>query len=241
MKKVALGTIVLFVLGLFQPLAAHAAEQEFTVKVIKNTSCDQRAPRVEITISDGAMRVGYGSNDSDEIYWLDTHGVTPGVHRYNLQRQPFGSTREWVLVAAFRGAQGLYTAPLLTFTRPARADCVVKQSFPVTAFDDNVNQVCPEGSQKMFMLRAFVRKGSPGYFAGHGSATTTLMSGRQLTANGYVVPPKSRENDFFIYPSRRGAKVDKSATNSITLVLSSKNVQVDLGALSSDCIEEFAG
>ncbi len=241
-KATLLGFIVLFIAALFHPSAAQAVEEELAVTVIKRTNCDQRAPRIKVEIGEGARRVGYGYPESDTIYWLDTHGVTPGVHRYNLPSQPFGSTREWVMVAAFEGSQGLYTWPTLTFKRPARSDCVVKQNFRIENYAAGVNQVCPEGSQKLFMLEVFVLQGSPGYFVGNGGAEIVLRSDRQLNAPGYAVPPRYRENDFFIYPPHRGAKVKKTGLeNSVNLVLSSMNVEVELGELSSDCIEEFAG
>lgn len=241
-KATLLGFIVLFVSTLFHPSAAQAVEEEFAVTVIKRTNCDQRAPRVKVEIGEGARRVGYGYPDSDTIYWLETGGVAAGTHRYTLRRQPFGSTREWVMVAAFEGSQGLYTAPMLTFKRPARADCVVKQNVRIDNYATGVNQVCPEGSQKLFILKAFVLQGSPGYFAGRGNAEIVLRSDLQLNTDGYVVPRADREVDFFFYPKNRGAKVKKTGLeNSANLVLSSKNVEVELGELSSDCLEEFGG
>jgi hypothetical protein len=242
MKKASIGFIVLSIAALLLPQPAQAVEEEFTVTVLKGTSCDQRAPRVKVEIGEGASRVGYGYPDSDVIFWLDSHGVTPGVHRYSLPEQPFGSTAGWVMVAAFEGSQGLYTAPLLSFNRPARKDCVVKQNLRIESYAPGVNQVCPEGTQKLFMLKTFVTQGSPGYFAANGNAEIVFRSDRQLNADGYVVPPRYRENDFYFYPPNRGAKVKKTGLeNSVNLVLSSKNVEVELGELSADCTEEFEG
>jgi hypothetical protein len=232
--------IIVFITAIFHPTAANAVEEEFAVTVLKSTNCDQRAPLVKVEIGEGARRVGYGYPNSDVIFWLDTHGVTPGVHHYNLQQQPFGSTREWVMVAAFKGSQGLYTGPLLSFTRPAKKDCVVTRNLRIEHYATGVNRVCPEGSQKLFMLKTFITKGSAGYFVENGNAEIVFRSDRQLNADGYVVPPHFRENDFYFYPPNRGAKVKKSGLeNSVNLVLSSRNVTVELGELSADCTEEF--
>lgn len=235
--KVVLITLVLSVLGIITPSVAQAVEGTMTTTVVKRPSCDQRAPRVEVTLSTKAQRVGYGYPESDTIFWLDTGGVAAGTHRYTLARQPFGSTREWVMVAAFKGDQGLYTNPVLTFKRPTRSTCVVTQNLRITKYSDDVNQTCPTGSQKIFIVKAFVKE-SPGYFAGYSFGEIVLRSDLQLNTDGYLVPPNQREDDFFFYPQNRGAKVKlSSAENSITVVTSSENVAVTVGALDSDCME----
>lgn len=236
--KVVLVTLVLSMLSLGVPSVAFATENTMTTTVVKRPSCDQRAPRVEVTLTAKAQRVGFGYPESDTIYWLDTGGVAAGTHRYTLARQPFGSTREWVMVAAFKGEQGLYTNPTLTFKRPARSQCVVTQNLRITTYSGDVNQACPAGTQKLFIVKAFVEKGTPGYFAGYSFGEIVLRSDLQLNTDGYIVPPNQREDDFFFYPQNRGAKVKlSSAENSVTVVTSSENVDVTVGALDSDCLE----
>lgn len=236
--KAVLIALALSMFSLGIPSAVFATENTMTTTVVKRPSCDQRAPRVEVTLTAKAQRVGYGYPESDTIFWLDTDGVAAGTHRYTLARQPFGSTREWVMVAAFKGEQGLYTNPTLTFKRPSRSKCVVTQNLRITKYSSDVNQACPAGAQKLFIAKAFVKKGMPGYFAGYSFGEIVLRSDLQLNADGYRVPPNQREDDFFFYPQNRRAKVKlSSAENSITVVTSSENVDVIVGALDSDCLE----
>jgi len=236
--KLAFGLVILSMFAIFQPVTAQAGEEDFVVAVSKDTSCDQRAPVIKVTLAREAQRVGYGVPASDTIYWLDTHGVAAGTHRYSLPEQPFGSTREWVPVADFEGEQGLYTAPMLTFTRPDRSSCVVTRNIRITQYSRDINQTCPRKTQKYFVVKAFVSKGSPGYFVGGAKSTIVLLGGHQLRAGGDIVPPKQREADFFFYPKSRGAKVKlASAKNRVTVVVSSKNVDVTVGRLDSDCLE----
>lgn len=235
--KLAFGLVILFMSAVFQPVTAQAAEGDITVATLKNTSCDQRAPLIKVTLAKEAQRVGYGAPASDTIYWLDTNGVDAGTHRYSLPEQPFGSMREWVLVAAFEGEQELSTAPMLTFTRPERSSCVVTRNLRITKYSGDVNQRCPKDTQKYFIVKAFVAKGSPGYFDGRSIGKILLTTGVLMKVNGDIVS-KQREVEFFFYPKNRGAKVKlSSAKNRVTVVASSKNVDVTVSRLDSDCLE----
>lgn len=242
MKKVALGFIVLSMLAIFHPVTAQATEEDFTVTVIKQTSCDQRAPRIEVTLTRKAQRVGYGYPDSDTIFWLDTGGVAAGTHRYTMRRQPFGSTREWVPVAAFKGEQGLYTAPLLTFTRPARADCVVKQNPRITIYGSNVNVICGADFQKMVIARLWVKRVSPGYIVAPGVTElvkkndTELHSTPENTSFVGGTGGTRRMVEYYFFTGRRAQfKLDPSENGIWPVVVSSKNVEL-VASLDAQCM-----
>ena len=244
MKKATLGFIVLFIAALFNPAAAQAVEEEFAVTVIKRTNCDQRAPRVKVEIGEGARRVGYGHPESDTIYWLDTHGVTPGVHRYNLSRQPFGSTREWVMVAAFEGSQGLYTWPTLTFKRPSKDSCVVMQNPRITSYSLDVNTACEEGFDKMVIATLKVRRGIPGYIVAPGVAELVKKNDVQLSStpeNTSFVGGDDRTRrkvEYYFFTGRRAQfKLDSSENGIWPVKTSSDDVEL-LASLDATCMSQ---
>lgn len=116
---------------------------------------------------------------------------------------------------------------------------LVKQTLRITKHTKDVNQTCPKDTQKYFVVKAFIRKGSPGHFGQNAHARILLTSGVRLKSTGDVVSPKFREADFFFYPRNRGAKVKLSSPkNRITVATSSKDAKVVVRALDSDCLEK---
>lgn len=244
MKKLTLGFIVLFVVALFHPLAAQAVEEDFSVTVVKRTNCDQRAPRIEMTLTKQAQRVGYGYPESDTIYWFQTGGVAAGTHRYSLPRQPFGSTRQWVPVAAFKGAQGLYTAPMLTFKRPSKASCVVVQSPRITSYSLDVNTACEEGFNKMVITTLKVKRGIPGYIVAPGVTTLVKQSGARLSSapeNTSLVGGTTgtrRKVEYYFFTGRRAKfQLDSSENGMSTVKTSSSDVEL-LASLDAKCMSQ---
>lgn len=121
----------------------------------------------------------------------------------------------------------------------AAEEDLVKQTLRITKHTKDVNQTCPKDTQKYFVVKAFIRKGSPGHFAGRSTARIMLRGGVLMKATGDIVSPNEREVDFFFYPRNRGAKVKLSSPkNRLTVVTSSKNVKVVVRALDSDCLEQ---
>ena len=115
----------------------------------------------------------------------------------------------------------------------------VKQTLRITKHTKDVNQTCPKDTQKYFVVKAFIRKGSPGHFGSNARATILLTTGVRLKSTGDVVGPKFREADFFFYPRNRGAKVKLSSPkNRLTVATSSKDSKVVVRALDSDCLEK---
>lgn len=234
--------IVLFIVASFHPTAAHAVEEEFAVTVLKGTTCDQRAPLVKVEIGEGARRVGYGYPNSDVIFWLDTHGVTPGVHRYDLQKQPFGSTREWVMVAAFKGSQGLHTWPTLTFERPSKNSCVVRQNPRIRTYSLDVNTACKEGFDKQVIVSLKVKRGVPGYIVAPGVAEIVKRNDRQLNSTpentSFVggAGGAQREVEYYFFTGRRAKfKLDSSENGIWSVKTSSDDVEL-LASLDAMCM-----
>ena len=224
--KVVLIAFVLSLLGVAVPMTAHAAENSMTTSVIKKTSCDQRAPRVGISLSAKAQRVGYGYPESDTIYWLDTNGVAAGTHRYTLKSQPFGTTRQWIMVAAFKGDQGLYTSPVLTFRRPAKSACVVTRVHALDTYRAGINTVCPIGSDTMYIVTVAVKRGTPGYFTDAGIAKLVQRNGTILkSGGGYIVPNTDRKAEFYVYAGRRSRLQLDAALNRAVIQTSSDDVE----------------
>lgn len=236
--------IVLFVGAILQPTSAQAVEEEFAVTMLKNTSCDQRAPRVKVEIGEGARRVGYGYPNSDVIFWLDTHGVTPGVHHYDLQAQPFGSTREWVMVAAFEGSQGLYTWSTLTFERPSKNSCVARQNPRIVTYSLDVNTACMEGFDKLVIASLKVKRGVPGYIVAPGVAEIVKRNDVQLNSTpentSFVggVGGAQREVEYYFFTGRRAAfKLDSSENGIWPVKTSSGDVEL-LASLDAVCMPQ---
>lgn len=240
--KLALGLIVLSTLVTFHPATALAAEEDFAITAIEHTSCDQRTPRIEVTLTRKAQRVGYGYPNSDVIFWLDTDGVAAGTHHYTMRRQPFGSTREWVPVAAFKGEQGLYTAPMLTFTRPARADCVVEQNPRITSYGLDVNTVCEQGFNKMVIATLTVKRGIPGYIVAPGVTElvkkndTELHSTPENTSFVGGTGGTRRMVEYYFFTGRRAQfKLDPSENGIWPVTTSSDGVEL-LASLEARCM-----
>lgn len=193
--------VSMFAIGM--PAVATATEADLPVTVIRKTGCDVRAPRVALEIKVGAQRVGYGYPDSDTIFWLDARGVQQGTRKYTLAKQPFGSSREWVMVVAYKGDQGLTTAPTLTFARPTKAECIVTQVHQLGIYRAGVNTVCPEASLTMYLVTVAVKPGSPGYIVDAGTATLVQKNDKQLqSGGGYVYDGSSRKAEFYVYAGR---------------------------------------
>ena len=225
--KFWLFSILMSMFAIGMPAAATAADADLPVSVIKHTSCDQRAPRVAAEIKAGAQRVGYGYVDSDTIYWLDTDGVGQGTHKYSLATQPFGSTRQWVMVVAYKGDQGLTTARTLTFTRPTKAECLVTQVHQLGVYRPGINTVCPETSLSMYLVTVRVKPGSPGYIVDAGVATLVQKNGKQLqSGGGYVYDGRSRKAEFYVYAGRFSKLQLDPAHNRAGLTTSSDKVEL---------------
>lgn len=117
---------------------------------------------------------------------------------------------------------------------------------PITKYDasggDAANLVCPKGSEKLFMLKVFIRTKSAGTFyqAQKGKIRLKLTSGEVVKDPGYPVPPSYRENDYFAYPESpsRFAMVDMAAKNVVTIVVTA-DAAVRVGRLKSVCQEQF--
>lgn len=224
MKSVFIA-LVLALSGLALPAAA--AEPSMTTTVLKRTSCDQRAPRVQIDLTATAQRVGYGYPESDDIYWLDTDGVAAGTHRYTLKRQPFGSTRQWVMVAAFKGDQGLYTNKALTFKRPARSACVAKRVVSIQTFRAGINTTCSKGTVTQYIVTVRVKRGTPGYVFRTSTATLVQRNGRELqSGGGYIVPSADRIAEYYVYGGRRSRLQLDAVLNQARLTTSSARVEL---------------
>ncbi len=241
-KKLALGLIVLSTLVTFHPAAAVAAGEDFATTVVEPSSCDQRAPRIEVMLTRKAQRVGYGYPNSDVIFWLDTGGVAAGTHQYTMRRQPFGSTREWVPVAAFKGEQGLYTAPMLSFTRPARAECVVQQNPRITSYGLDVNTMCEQDSNKMVIATLKVKRGIPGYIVAPGVTElvnkndTELRSTAENTSFVGGTGGSRRMVEYYFFTGRRAQfKLDPSENGIWPVTTSSDSVEL-LASLEARCM-----
>ena len=225
--KVVLISLVLALLGIVSPSTAQAAEATMTSRVVKRTTCDQRAPRVEVTLTAKAQRVGYGYPESDTIFWLDTDGVAAGSHRYTLRRQPFGSTRQWVMVAAFKGDQGLYTNPVLTFTRPAKSVCVARRVQALDTYRAGITTVCPADSATLYIVTVAVKRGTPGYITDAGTARLIQRNGTVLrSGGGYIVPDADRKAEFYVYAGRRSHLRLDPAVNRAVVQTSSDDVEL---------------
>lgn len=242
--KVVLIALVLSVLGIVTPSAAQATENSMTTSVVKRPSCDQRAPRVEVTLSTKAQRVGYGHPESDTIYWLETGGVAAGTHRYTLSRQPFGSTREWVMVAAFKGEQGLYTNPTLTFTRPTRGSCVFSQNPRITSYSLDVNTACKRGFDKLVIATLKVRRGTPGYIVAPGVTELVKRNDVQLNSTpentSFVggADGTRRKVEYYFFTGRRAQfKLDPSENGIWPVKTSSSGVEL-LASLDAMCMSQ---
>ena len=238
--KAVLIALAVSLLGVAVPTVAHATESSMTTSVVKRTSCDVRAPRVKVTLSTKAQRVGYGYPESDTIYWLDTHGVAAGTHRYSLKRQQFGSTRQWIMVAAFKGDQGLYTAPVMTFKRPAKSACVARRVVALDTYRSGIATACPSGSETMYIVSVSVKRGTPGYITDTGIAKLVQRNGTILkSGGGYIVLDADRTAEFYVYAGRRSRLQLDSALNRAVVQTSSDDVELGSSAYRT-CQGEIA-
>lgn len=210
----------------FAPVAS-ATTDDLTVTVLKRTSCDQRAPRVRLDIGPHAELVGYGPAHSDAIYWLDTDGVSTGTHSYTLKRQPFGSTRTWVMLVGYEGDQGLTTSRTLTFTRPDKASCVATQLMSLDTFRAGINASCPTDSVSLYIISIWVKRGTPGYIVTAPIARLVQKNGTMLeNGRGYVVPPKERRTEFYLYAGRHSKLNLEDISNRARVVTSTSAVEL---------------
>lgn len=226
----------------FGPTPAQASDSLPTTVVV-DTNCDQRAPRVQVTIQEGARRLGFGPANSDAIVWVDTRGVRIGEHSITLPQQPFGSTRTWVMVADYRDQpHGLVTSRDLRFTRPAKASCVVKQNPRITKYGSGTNVACKAGFDKMVIATLVVR--GPGYIAAPGMVELVKKNDRPLYSRpkntdlvGGKGGPQRMVEYYFFVGNRVRFKLDPSENGIWPVKTSSASVKL-VASLDARCMSQ---
>jgi hypothetical protein len=194
--------IILGCISLLVAPVAHATSPapsllgSLKVNVLKKPTCDRRAPRVEVVLTEPATEIRFGYPESGADYVLKRGPLQPGRHKVAFPRQPFGSTRQWVVVAGTVGAVDKPTSKTLTFKRPRAGNCVRTQLHELQHFRRGINKACPQGTVKDYVVRVWVRRGSPGYITWPGEVSLFLQNGRWLTAPGQVLGKRAREAEF---------------------------------------------
>lgn len=209
------------------PPTAYAGLGDQPVRVLRDTNCDTRAPRVMVPLDRPADYVAFGYPESDTLFDL-AENVSAGKQRYTLPRQPFGSTRQWVMVVAYKGDDTVSTSRVLTFKRPARSACVTKRIVGLDTYRSGINTVCGPESKTMYLVTVKARKGTPGYFVRAGVTTLTKRNGTVLQSDpGYIVPNKNRRlAETYLYAGRFSRVRLDPALNKARVVTSSADVEL---------------
>lgn len=181
---------------------AEATERVSTTRVVERTSCDQRDPIVDVTVSRNVRTIEFAEPGTDPGFFLLERDVESGTHRYKLPRQAYGTTREWVIVVTY-GRTGFEHSRVLTFTRPAKADCVADQNPRLDAYRPGINTVCGEDSLTMYLVTVKVKPGTPGYILRPGVAELVQRNDQELHGEGYlVVSSDKRRAEYYVYAGR---------------------------------------
>lgn len=230
MRRIIAALSFALVVGLCPDLAsfASAAPPVMATNLQRDVSCDQRSPQLRVVVHEPIRRLGYGVPDSDIIVWTKKGGVEAGIYRMTLPRQGFGTKASWVAVALKRDGT-IDVSDRYTLRRPERASCVSTRAPQFEIYDDQVNQICPKGSDSLFIVGVWVRPGTPGYLVRGGAATLTKRSGAQFSADG-IIDHVSDERlvEYTLVAGRRARIVQDPALNSAwPVVVSSPDVQLE--------------
>ena len=112
----------------------------------------------------------------------------------------------------------------------------------ITKYARGINRACPAGSDKLYVLRVFVAKDSPGTFVDGnlGVGEIVQKNDRQINSDDYVVPIDYRESDFvFFAPHRKSRLKLDPAENSVTVQVSERDMRFRMGSLRRDCMERY--
>lgn len=144
-----------------------------------------------------------------------------------------------MLVALLLGSVPAYASDDVE-TSSTQLSAEYTKTLRITKYARGINRACPAGSDKLYVLRVFVAKDSPGTFVDGnlGVGEIVQKNDRQINSDDYVVPIDYRESDFVFFAPHRKSRLKLDPTeNSVTVQVSEPGMRFRMGSLRRDCME----